>query len=81
MCSKGQAATLLADKPPAGRRADKPRAGSVPTSEGASPKRAGKLPIGSLPNAAHPAFDVAEIGELPAADSGLATPVHMRLPA
>ena len=31
--------------------------------------------------AAHPAFDVAETGELPAADSGLATPVHMRLPA
>ena len=36
---------------------------------------------GSLPNAAHPAFDVAEIGELPAADSGMAAPAHMRLPA
>jgi hypothetical protein len=35
----------------------------------------------SLKYAAHPAFDVAKIGELPAADSGLATPVHMRLPA
>jgi hypothetical protein len=35
----------------------------------------------TIGNAAHPAFDVTAPGELPAADSGLATPMHMRLPA